>query len=105
MHKSLRQIDTRIGRFFKEMEEEVMKRWTLYIPCDEYAVGALLNPKGIVLESKDVYATVELKGEYTRGQVVVDWSGALKRNCNVTLVTKVSSTELCQMIKNAMEWK
>ncbi|KAK3108969.1 hypothetical protein FSP39_019918 [Pinctada imbricata] len=45
MHKSLRVMDTKTGRFFELMEQTIIKKWSSYIACDEYAVGALLNPK------------------------------------------------------------
>ncbi|KAK3108893.1 hypothetical protein FSP39_018098 [Pinctada imbricata] len=105
MHKSLRGIDTNTGRFFKLMEQDIIRKWPSYIPCDEYAVGALLNPKGIIRNSKEVFASVELKGEHTRGQMVIDWYEVLHKKPNVTIVTESSSEALCEMIKTAMEEK
>ncbi|KAK3087236.1 hypothetical protein FSP39_003441 [Pinctada imbricata] len=104
-HKELRSINTKVGAFFAEMEKEVAKKWNAYFTWDEYAVASFLNPNGIIKDSHTRYATVELKGEYTRGMVAVDWRGTLKREANVSIITDVDSGVLFQMIKEAMHLK
>jgi len=42
--------------------------------------------KSLVLETEEVFATVELHGKYTRGMMVVDWRNTLGKQPNVTLV-------------------
>ena len=104
MHKELRSIKTVVGAFFELMEREVSKKWPIYTTWDENAVAAFVKP-AIVQEEKFVYATVELKGDYTRGQMVIDWAGRLKRSPNVTIVTKLDSKILYDMIRFAMHYK
>ena len=59
-----------------------------FITCDPFAICAALQPQ-IVLQEKLVHATVELKEGLTRGQMVVDWRGLLKKDCNVRLLEKL----------------
>jgi inosine-uridine nucleoside N-ribohydrolase len=35
---------------------------------------------------------VEVKGQYTWGQMVVDWNSVLKKNKNVKIVTNIDQT-------------
>ena len=59
-----------------------------FITCDPFPICAAVQPQ-IVLKEKLVYATVELKGGFTRGQMVVDWYGLLKKDSNVRLLEKL----------------
>lgn len=54
---------------------------------------------------KEVYATVEVKGEYTYGMMVVDWGRMLKRPNNVRLVTKFDNEEFLKMLYRPVNWK
>ena len=58
-----------------------------YRSCDGYAM-ALVIERSVVQSAEPVYATVELSGQLTRGQMVVDWDGLLQQPCNA-LVVKV----------------
>ena len=64
---------------------------------DELAVAVALRDD-IVTSSFITYATVELNGEHTRGQVVIDW---LKRSVpkhKVKVVTEVNKDMLFEML-------
>lgn len=39
-----------------------------------------------------MYATVEVKGQYTWGQMVVDWNSVLKKQANVKIVTDINQS-------------
>ncbi|KAK7469724.1 hypothetical protein BaRGS_00036255 [Batillaria attramentaria] len=56
-----------------------------YRTCDGYAMAAVLD-KGVVTKSQAVYATVELTGQLTRGQMVVDWTNLLEKEANISLI-------------------
>ena len=43
----------------------------------------------VILKSVNVYATVEIHGGLTQGQMVVDWQGTLKKTANVEIVEKM----------------
>jgi inosine-uridine nucleoside N-ribohydrolase len=69
--------------------------------CDQLAVAAAITPE-VVRENKQVYATVELKGALTTGQMVVDWSGVLGKPANINLVTKIDIMAVADMYTAAM---
>lgn len=55
-----------------------------YKSCDGYAMAMAID-NTVCTETKNVYATVELSGALTRGQMVVDWLGILKKDTNISL--------------------
>ena len=73
-----------------------------YVTSDPFAICAALEPK-IVLQEKFVYATVELKEGLTRGQMVVDWRGLLKKDCNVRLLEKLDLELFMTMLLHSVK--
>ncbi|XP_035691757.1 uncharacterized protein C1683.06c-like isoform X1 [Branchiostoma floridae] len=73
-----------------------------YHSCDPFALMVAARPD-IVLESEDVYATVELRGEVTRGQMVCDYRGIWKKEPNIRIVKKVDMQAAKQMFWDAFQ--
>ena len=73
-----------------------------FITCDPFALCAAIQPK-IVLQEKVVHATVELQGSLTRGQMVVDWQGILKKDCNVRLLEKLDLKLFMEMMLHSVK--
>ena len=71
------------------------------IPCDEFAAAIMLCPD-MVLNQVNVFASVEVQGLYTRGQMVIDWRNILNKRKNVFIVTKIDDEKYKKMYKNAM---
>lgn len=69
-------------------EFAIVNNWGKFIPCDEVLVACATN-RDLIKTCHDVYATVEVKGHYTWGQMVVDWNSVLKKPKNVTVVTDI----------------
>lgn len=69
---------------------------------DELAMAVAIRPD-IVLREGRVFATVELHGYFTRGQMVVDWQNKLNKKCNVTLVYQIDTEELKQLILDSVQ--
>ncbi|CAG5124035.1 unnamed protein product [Candidula unifasciata] len=67
-----------------------------YRSCDGYCM-ALVIDRSVVLSAEPVYCTVELSGQLTRGQMVVDWDGLLQQPCN-TLVVKELDIEKIKLL-------
>lgn len=64
-------------------------------PCDAFVSAIFLQPEQIIRKSKNCHATVELSGNLTRGQVVIDH---LNRNQkNITIVEQVD-VENCKRL-------
>ena len=68
-----------------------------FLTADPFAIAVALHPE-MILQQQLVYATVELNGHVTRGQMVVDWRGKLEKKCNVNVVQKMD----LQLFQNLM---
>ena len=84
-----------ITAYQSKRKREVLK-YSQYYSCDPLAVAIAIDPS-VVLESVRAYCTVELQGEYTRGQMVVDWRSHLNKAPNVELVLKLDIDKVKQL--------
>ncbi|XP_050403119.1 nucleoside hydrolase [Patella vulgata] len=66
------------------MLAEVTLRTPGYRSCDLFAMIAFIH-SDVVLESAEASASIELKGELTRGQMVVDWDNRWSSRLNVVI--------------------
>jgi inosine-uridine nucleoside N-ribohydrolase len=89
---------------FEKIRQKPLE-WPRYTPCDEFAMAVVINESAIVQESEEVYATVEVKGEYTYGMMVIDWFKILRKPSNVKIVTKVDQKEFFKMLCQCVGWK
>jgi purine nucleosidase len=60
----------------------------VYTSCDLLAMATVVDGS-VAMTTEDVYATVELNGQHTRGQMVVDWGHMMDQGANITIVTSV----------------
>ncbi|KAK6752059.1 hypothetical protein RB195_003467 [Necator americanus] len=74
-------VDTPLASFLAlatRIPREVMGKYgRQYGYCDEIAVAVAIDEKAIAKKTMDLRTSVELHGQMTRGQVVVDWIGVL----------------------------
>ncbi|KAL5015916.1 hypothetical protein ScPMuIL_005505, partial [Solemya velum] len=86
--------DTQKGRFINAISQTIVtaQRQVVDRPffrsCDLFTMATIVDPD-VITETKDVHAVVELHGQITRGQMVVDWRGLLAQEPNVRLITKI----------------
>ena len=87
--------DTALGRFFKKIEAKTLatyysdsKFFGSYVTCDPLAIAIVIDPD-LITSGQRLYCDVELTGELTRGQTVVDWKGSTNESENVFLVKDV----------------
>lgn len=66
-----------------------------WMPTDAFLMAAFLFPNLSVRKSRQIHATVELFGKYTRGQMVLDHLN--KKPANVTVIESLC-TEGCKQI-------
>lgn len=52
----------------------------------------------MIEKSEQVYATVELAGRYTRGQLVCYWSKKTKKEPNMQMIVKYSTEKMEQLM-------
>lgn len=98
--------DTKQAQFMKKITSNIKeyeaKMNGPFITCDPYAVCAAIQPH-IVLEETSVHATMELKEGLTRGQMVIDWRGLLKKPANVRLITKIDLDLFMEMMLHSVK--
>ncbi|XP_031569974.1 inosine-uridine preferring nucleoside hydrolase-like [Actinia tenebrosa] len=73
-----------------------------YTCCDLFAMAVAVSPD-IVEEQTHVHATVELSGKHTRGQMVVDWRGSLKKQPNLMLVRRCNIEKYKVLALNSLK--
>lgn len=59
-----------------------------YRSCDGYAMCIVID-RSVVKSAEPVFTAVELNGQMTRGQMVVDWDGRLQQPCNALVVKEL----------------
>ena len=75
---------------------------TMYTSCDSLAMAVAVKPD-IVSKETLVYATVELHGHLTRGQMVVDWQGRLKKKPNIKIIEEVEMDAYKLLMMNSVQ--
>lgn len=97
-------VGTKRGEFMKKISTKIkeFEGEGPFIDCDPFPMCAAIQPQ-IILQEKLVYATVEVQGALTRGQMVVDWEGKLKKACNVRLLQKLDLKLFMDMMLNSVK--
>ena len=72
-----------------------------FIQCDEFAAAIAVCPE-LVLKYEKVFASVEVSGQYTRGEMVIDWRDRLNKRKNVLIVTEINVEKHRLIYKNAL---
>lgn len=85
--------------YFKRGTKEQLPR---YETADSMLMAVALSER-VVRETRDVYCTVELRGTYTRGQMVLDRDGCLGQRPNVRLVTSLDHPAYGNMLMQAVQ--
>ncbi|XP_046557171.1 inosine-uridine preferring nucleoside hydrolase-like isoform X1 [Haliotis rubra] len=70
--------------------------------CDLFAMTTVLDRESI-LDKETVHATVELHGQLTRGQMVVDWKNRMGNEPNVTIVKKICVEKVTQFVTGMLQ--
>jgi len=79
------------------------ENWGKFVLADEVLLGSMLQDD-VIKTSCDVYATVDIKGQHTCGQMVVDWNSLLKKTPNVTIVTEVHQQPYEKFLMELQNW-
>ncbi|CAL8266551.1 unnamed protein product [Lota lota] len=105
--------DSEKARFMKRifaysMEVSVSERLqelvagTGLVSCDSYAMAAAIDDN-IVLESDHYPVSVELTGTHTRGMMVLDTTGMLKKTHKIRVMTKMDLERLMEMMMDSLK--
>ena len=102
--------DSKVGKFISKIEHNVINNFYKkfhdkgilkdYEMVDQIAVAAAMF-EDIVTTKVSVRATVELKGDYSRGMMVVDWNECLSEEPNVDIVTGVDMAKFTEVYEKA----
>ena len=96
------------GRFLKAISRNTAlaqrekRRMPIFRSCDMSAMATAIDPD-TVLDAVDVFATVEVKGQFTRGMMVADWRGILEKNKNVKVVKKIDTLRARELFNAIVE--
>jgi len=99
--------DTPFARFYKAISTktlryntETMGRDSFFGP-DALAVAWLLDPT-IVQETEEHHVTVELTGNHTRGQTIVDWEDQSAEIANAQILLKANQSKFNDLLALAL---
>ena len=105
--KALCEIDTINGRFFQAISQGTADRLRdtysrpAYLLPDPLAMAITLNPD-LIRQSGKFYTTVELNGQHTRGQTVIDYNGIRGKVPNVNVIQSLDTDGVYQMYLGAL---
>ncbi len=75
---------------------------TGFISCDSYAMAAAVDDS-FITESDHYPVSVELTGTHTRGMMVVDTVGFMKKTHKACIMKKVDMAKFAQMMMAALK--
>jgi purine nucleosidase len=67
---------------------------------DPVAVARVARPETVAV--REVFVTVETRGEWTSGETVVDWHGVLKRPANARIATELDVEAFWALVIDAL---
>lgn len=79
--------------------EENVQVYGNFIPCDAYLTSCFLVPK-LIKKINKLHVTVELAGNHTRGQMVIDRAMVQKSNPNAFIIEEIDA----EMFKKFLLW-
>lgn len=94
----LGKADCKNVQLLNKIEEFCYQDYTYYVPCDAVLTAALLFPEKCIKAKRKYHVTVELHGQHSRGQMILDHMG--KNKHNVTIVETMHVEEM----KSALLW-
>ena len=103
------QTDTEKGRFMEAITRSytaILRRDYAPAGCyfpDPLAMAVALEPE-LVLDAEQHRATVELKGEHTRGQTIIDYNDFSTKPANTRIVTRVDMRGFRRLLEMSLQY-
>ena len=101
------EMDTPRAQFFKKMTARnyersftVLKRPSMFA-ADPLALAVLLEP-AIVTKAEQHHLSVEMNGNHTRGQTVVDWNDHLGKSANANIILAVDDARFQALMEQGL---
>ncbi|HEC22376.1 MAG TPA: nucleoside hydrolase [Chloroflexi bacterium] len=101
------EMDTPRAEFFKRITRKTIDFITallghpMLFGADALALAVALEPD-IVEEAEKRHVTIELHGQHTRGQTVVDWMGLSGRTPNTNIILKVNYERFLELMTQGL---
>ncbi|XP_036369321.1 inosine-uridine preferring nucleoside hydrolase isoform X1 [Octopus sinensis] len=99
-YDKLRNKSGKEAELMRVIEKNLTSKWKKkpsYVICDELAMAGAIE-ESTVKEFKHVSLDVELTGQFTRGQFVIDWDNRCKDAVKIRLVTKMNMDRVMEML-------
>jgi purine nucleosidase len=106
--EALLAMQTPKAEFFRRVTGNTLKFIREYLgetslfAADFLAMAAAIEP-GIILKSECKHVEVELHGERSRGQTIVDWMGANRQPANTEVVLEMDQARLWELFQMALK--
>lgn len=85
-------------QLLNEADKFVRRNRKFFSPCDAYAIAAFLFPDKCILKRNFIHVSVELQGDNTRAQMILDHRRKIEPNA--TIIEQINAQE----IQNAIYW-
>lgn len=102
-------LDTPKAKFFHDTNQIILDfvksrlegKEMLFAP-DGLAMAAAIEPE-IVKKAEEHYVSVELRGQFTRGQTNVDWFNASQKPANAEIILEVDHERFKTLMENGLK--
>ncbi|XP_066279021.1 nucleoside hydrolase-like [Branchiostoma lanceolatum] len=98
--------DTPKARFIRDIlhnltQQQQQDGALTYTPSDTLATAVAMDA-ALAQTASNVYATVEIKGEFTRAQMVVDWGRLSQKSPNIDVMQNLDMTRYKELLTEAV---
>ena len=106
-YEKISTMNTKKAQFHARMNTKIVIRRKneykakFYFSCDPYAMACALDSSA-ALDVEAKYCSVELHGQATRGQMVVDWDSRMGNPPNVNVVKKVDADVVMRFFEHML---
>lgn len=106
-YEQLISVDTPRGRFHKALDEfptqtRHKNNETEYYSFDPAAMAIAMD-SSVVTSSKEVYGTIELRGEHSRGCLITDEQGQLGKTPNIKIAQALNTDKIKTLFTNMVQ--
>ncbi len=104
-HDRLCKLDTPVGRFYAGINQKATPRararYEGHLLPDPLAMAVTLQPE-LILEQETRHVAIELRGEKTRGQTVVNYSWYTTGKANAVIIRRVDMAGVLRLYENML---
>jgi len=101
-------MDSSRGKFHRDIDQQPTQRKRIklklpkYYSCDPAAMAIVIDAE-VMTSYREVYSTVELRGEHSRGCLIIDEHEKLGRKPNVKIATSLNTQKIKVLFENMVK--